>query len=131
MEVCYAFSFQLFLSLTSSSIVEMYLSIILSCMATFKPFLYKIRPWYRERSSKRSQYSKASGGNGQKIPSYAKKQSSSSQGSKTIMVNNSFDIELEKGSGSSAVTSVDMPSRPHGFGASWHTLDEIDLGRAH
>ena len=140
MEVSCTFSFYISPPLTLSSIAEMYLSITLSCMATFKPFLYKIRPWYQERSSKRSQYSKTSGGggsggsgsdsNGQRIPGFVKKPSSSSQGSKTIMVNRSFDIELEKGSGSPAITSVEMPSRPQGFGASWHTLDEIDSGRA-
>ncbi|MCJ1401862.1 hypothetical protein MMC11_005079 [Xylographa trunciseda] len=79
------------------TVVEMYLAIIVSCLSTVKPFLYKVRPWVREISTRRSQYSRTSDSlvkQGSSPPRRTGGQSFSDT-SDTIRVENSFEVEHE------------------------------------
>jgi len=78
------------------SVVEMYLAIIVSCMSTVKPFLHKVRPWARQISTRRSQYSKTSDALEKHVlPPRPLGGHSFSDTSDTIIVGNSFDLEHE------------------------------------
>ncbi|MCJ1389993.1 hypothetical protein MMC18_002851 [Xylographa bjoerkii] len=78
------------------TVVEMYLAIIVSCMSTVKPFIYKVRPWVREISTRHSQYSKPSNTLEKQLSPPRKSGGHSfSDNSDTIRVENSFEVEHE------------------------------------
>ena len=95
----------------------MYLAIIVSCMSTVKPFLYKVQPWVREISTRRSQYSKTSDAQEKQLrPPQQLGEHSFSDNSDTIRVENSFEVEhedvendLESGMSLPNLDRVDIP----------------------
>ncbi|MCJ1421765.1 hypothetical protein MMC32_008132 [Xylographa parallela] len=100
------------------TVVEMYLAIIVSCMSTVKPFLYKVRPWVREMSTRHSQYSKTSNTLDKQVSMPPKRSGghSFSDNADTIRVENSFEVECEDlrragefGMGYPDLSRVDIP----------------------
>ncbi|MCJ1284572.1 hypothetical protein MMC26_003905 [Xylographa opegraphella] len=100
------------------TVVEMYLAIIVSCMSTVKPFLYKVRPWVREISTRHStQNSKTSYALEKQgfVPPRPSGGRSFSETADTIRVDNSFEVECEDGLGKRE------------FGVSYPDLSRVDI----
>ncbi|MCJ1380188.1 hypothetical protein MMC17_003291 [Xylographa soralifera] len=98
------------------TVVEMYLAIIVSCMSTVKPFLYKVRPWVREISTRRSQYSKTSYTLQKQVsPPRRSGGQSFSDNADTIRVENSFEVECED------------VQRKREFGMRYPNLSRVDI----